>query len=1090
MPSWRTVIGQIHAFVLLCLLILAPLAAASDWRSNTLSGTLSRSFILELDPSIVTLDDFKRYDVKNRNLYPNPPNASLEPVIASLDFMPWGRPDGSMSTHESARRFPNSSSPPSASYTQLNPERRHMWETPHHRSSILSQRFHHYQRGNDAVDSIGSIYFAIRQEFPNKRLFFGLSVTLEHAYDMSTLRHLRGVKSVTPISFVRRPMPYGNKVQLVSKPSQHQLLDCKNNLAMAGVDKMHALGIDGRGTKIAIIDTGVDWTHPALGGCFGNGCRISFGFDFVGDDYDGANDAVPDADPLSQCGPHGTHVTGIIGAQDLKYRLTGVAPGATLGMYRVFGCQGGTADDLLMKAMEAAFEDGADVISISVGAPAGWTETPTARMASSIVKEGRIVSVASGNDGSVGMWFPSSPAVGKDVIAVGSIDSAIFTVFNATITQSPGESFIQYYAPRALKLPAMPLYATAADATVAKDACDPLPEYVTDLSPYVVVVRRGGCRPDVKYRNVAAAGGKTILLWNTALAPIYLESGYGITNAALISAEDGAWILDQLQSGNNIKIAFPDSGPLTIANNMTGGTVSPFSSYGPTFDLLPPTDVSAPGGLILSTWPVSLGNYSILSGTSMAAPFTAGAAALILQAQRQGRMRTTVPLTSRDIIDRLRNTAMPASSSTKGIFLETVVKQGSGLLQVDKAIMYTTVITPTRLMLNDTQELRTLHSINITNGGLQPVSYSIEHESAGTALTFPFQRSNYQNFGPVPLVASAASVAITPTQFSVDPGETYAVTLNFTLPQNRDVDPGFFPVFSGFIQVASSSNEALTVSYTGLGSDLSTIKMLDDRNGMSKSYSLPAVLIGDTGKVQRLPRVYTFQDGDFPVLQFRLVAGSRLTRIDIVESVGQVRPDDVPLAGPVLDQDIHGPSLPEADTSIDSPVPLPTDANEVLVPFTRRTGGGLEPLATSLPRSATTLGRVIPLRQRTTASEPLRNVNASRIVGPVTSAAYLPRSSMDQSYGIYAVIWDGTVAGIGRVQPGDYKIMLRTLRVGAPVQDDDVENDQSAQDSDSTDSSERRWEQWLSPIIRVPKAVMRTAGSLGASPPRRAGTRT
>lgn len=60
--------------------------------------------------------------------------------------------------------------------------------------------------------------------------------------------------------------------------------------------------------KIAIMDTGVDYEHPALGGCFGPGCKISFGHAFVGDD--GAYLDGPD--PLTKCvaGGHGTHVAG------------------------------------------------------------------------------------------------------------------------------------------------------------------------------------------------------------------------------------------------------------------------------------------------------------------------------------------------------------------------------------------------------------------------------------------------------------------------------------------------------------------------------------------------------------------------------------------------------------------------------------------------------------------------------------------------------------------------------------------------------------------------------------------------------------
>ncbi len=63
---------------------------------------------------------------------------------------------------------------------------------------------------------------------------------------------------------------------------------------MTQVDKLRAKGVIGKGIKIGVIDTGIDYTHPALGGCFGPGCLVSYGSDIVGDDYTGFNTPVPD----------------------------------------------------------------------------------------------------------------------------------------------------------------------------------------------------------------------------------------------------------------------------------------------------------------------------------------------------------------------------------------------------------------------------------------------------------------------------------------------------------------------------------------------------------------------------------------------------------------------------------------------------------------------------------------------------------------------------------------------------------------------------------------------------------------------------
>jgi len=153
-------------------------------------------------------------------------------------------------------------------------------------------------------------------------------------------------------------------------------------------------------------------------------------------------------------------------------------------------------------------------------------------------------------------------------------------------------------------------------------------------------------------------------------------------------------LVEQYLQGSPVRLSFPDT-TFSIMNNYTGGTVSSFSSYGPTFDLGSVVSLSAPGGQILSTWPMGEGNYSIASGTSMATPFAAAAAALLIQASREGK---TPPgkngvLTSLEVVARLSTTSRPAYNATKAALLETVAKQGSGLLQVGNAVRYQTTVS-------------------------------------------------------------------------------------------------------------------------------------------------------------------------------------------------------------------------------------------------------------------------------------------------------------------------------------------------------------------------------------------------------------
>ena len=79
-------------------------------------------------------------------------------------------------------------------------------------------------------------------------------------------------------------------------------------------------------------------------------------------------------------------------------------------------------DDVLVAAMLRAHADGADVITLSIGGEAGWSETPAARAASALVAQGTVVTIAAGNSGSNGAFTASTPATGPNVIAVASVD--------------------------------------------------------------------------------------------------------------------------------------------------------------------------------------------------------------------------------------------------------------------------------------------------------------------------------------------------------------------------------------------------------------------------------------------------------------------------------------------------------------------------------------------------------------------------------------------------------------------------------------------------------------------------------------------
>jgi len=159
---------------------------------------------------------------------------------------------------------------------------------------------------------------------------------------------------------------------------------------------------------IAVIDTGVDYRHPDLGGCLGTTCRVLGGYDFVDEDRD----------PMDENG-HGTHVAGIAAGSG---RSGGYEPRARLLAYRVLDKSGiGQSDDVIA-AIELAIADGARIINLSLGAAGGSENDPLSRAVNEAVKRGVVVVVAAGNGGPF-LYTIQTPANAALSLSVGAVDA-------------------------------------------------------------------------------------------------------------------------------------------------------------------------------------------------------------------------------------------------------------------------------------------------------------------------------------------------------------------------------------------------------------------------------------------------------------------------------------------------------------------------------------------------------------------------------------------------------------------------------------------------------------------------------------------
>jgi hypothetical protein len=247
----------------------------------------------------------------------------------------------------------------------------------------------------------------------------------------------------------------------------------------------------------------------------------------------------------------------------------------------------------------------------------------------------------------------------------------------------------------------------------------PADPYLTDPSGKIALVTRGSCTFDGKYQRAVAAGAVGVVIRNSSPG---LFVGGGVTPVAgkflvAISQADGLAIA-ALSQPNRASLTWTST--RVNAPNPTGGLLSSFSSYGPTAVLGLKPDLGAPGGFIRSTYPLELGGYTVLSGTSMSSPHVAGAAALLEQAH------PSLPAASfRDV---LMNSARPAlwSLGPQYGIADYVFRQGAGMIDIPASIGAQTTITPSKVALGEgSGGPFTLH---LQNGSSHPVTYDVAYE--------------------------------------------------------------------------------------------------------------------------------------------------------------------------------------------------------------------------------------------------------------------------------------------------------------------------------------------------------------------------
>jgi len=536
----------------------------------------------------------------------------------------------------------------------------------------------------------------------------------------------------------------------------------------------------GAGVRIALIDTGLDASHPMLQDpsltpppgfprftnptpdCPNSDDRFTNSKVIVARNYVrllGTED--PNCDAEDRDG-HGTSIASLAAgrrAQAPQASIVGVAPKAFLGSYKVFGTPGindSTTTSALLKALDDAVQDQMQIINMSLGLATNRHPVidPVALAVAAAVEAGVTVVAAAGNDGPVSSGV-TSPGIAPAAITVGSSSSSR-SIANLLRITAPAP------LPAALEsVPAVsgngPEIRTLAQpvplASVARSdptmlACAPLPPGA--FRGEAVLIRDGCCLVSTKIQYAWEAGALAAIIYNDQPGGTAFPLDAGEARqipAAMIGNREGISLRQFLASSpSEVRVSVgPEWTPIATAPNR----LARFSSIGPSTGLEIKPDLLAPGVNLLSAAQrhhpagerYSPTGFGITSGTSGSTALVSGAAALLQQ--------SAPGFGPAEIKSALVNTAVKVPA-------RSVLAQGNGLLDLDAALRAPAVVAPVSISFGTHapgSPLRATTPLQITNAGLDSETFTVSATSTAGSQDLAITVS------PSRLVLAAAAAA-------------------------------------------------------------------------------------------------------------------------------------------------------------------------------------------------------------------------------------------------------------------------------------------------------------------------------------------
>ncbi|KAJ8766173.1 hypothetical protein K2173_021690 [Erythroxylum novogranatense] len=405
----------------------------------------------------------------------------------------------------------------------------------------------------------------------------------------------------------------------------------------------------GKGVIIGVLDTGIKPDHPSFnyegmppppekwkGKCELSGTECN-------NKLIGARNMIAAGEPPVDRNGHGTHTASTAAGSPVKDAsfygqakgtASGIAPSAHLAVYKV--CNGPCKESAILAAIDAAVEEGVDVLSISLGGHSrGFFDDGIAIAAYGAMQKGVLVSCSAGNFG------PHPSSVENEapwILTVGA--STINREIRAKVLLGNKKAFDgqSLFQPENNSPKMLPLVYAGANGNLFSASCAPGSLKTIDVKGKIVLCEGGGGQGGVaKGQEVKNNGGAAMILMNDQRYGYDTKAQAHVLPASEVSYDTGLRIKSYVTSRKSptASISFEN----TVYGQVDAPKVAEFSSRGPSLaspGILKP-DVVGPGVSILAAWSISVDQspqpaFNMISGTSMACPHLSGIAALLKSA--------------------------------------------------------------------------------------------------------------------------------------------------------------------------------------------------------------------------------------------------------------------------------------------------------------------------------------------------------------------------------------------------------------------------------------------------------------------------